>query len=409
MFGVSLYEHSSRLLNCFDFVVIREDEIYDLLEVGSQVIIINICLPEHFLRVEGAVNVGYFFWETEKFPLMSFWLAHLKLMDRIWSPSTWQSAFMREVTGRTEIPVVPWPQSTPKRREALNSVLTNVRAHREMNLAQLQNYHLRASPPGRWEDEKAAEARAFEAGVDNRFDPVLSPSIADIIELPGDRFLSVQTDAPRKGLAMLFTAWLQFKKSAGGRDAKLLIKLSSIDVSADLYRVHFHTSLALRRARQRMQIEESGVRFVYERLDDEQLEMLLLSSDALVSATYGEGFGGPIAEALIHGVPVIAPNHTSAVDLLGEDYPLAVASAPHSIALWQNIPIYSPSAVWHIADDRSFAEKLNQFAKMREESRREVAARARETLLARAGVAAASQIIANEFEIISGIWPGIPK
>lgn len=405
LFGVSLYEDARRRHNAFDHLVIGEEEILQFVSEGGEVIVVNACLPDHFYYAAGAINVGYFFWETEKFPPTAFWPAKLKLMDRVWAPSSWQSEFMREITQRDDIPVIPWPQLASETPDAAASAeLAPVRAHREMTLDELRNYHLRASPPGRRETEKIAEQRAFESGVDHRFDPGRSPSVTEMFTSRSDIFLAVQTDAPRKGLPILLTSWLLFKQRPEGKRAKLLIKLSSLDVAADLYRIHFHASLALLRAKERFGVADSEVWFIYDRLDNEQLEALIASSDALISATYGEGFGGPIAEALIHGVPVIAPNHTSLRDILGDDYPLSVKTEKYALALWQNISIYSASSTWHLPDERHFAEQLARFAAMSRKARKQAGVKARDGLLQRAGIEAVRRLVADEFEKISRLW-----
>ncbi|MCX7899303.1 MAG: glycosyltransferase [Methylocystis sp.] len=327
-------------------------------------------------------------------------------MDRIWAPSSWQRDFMRELMHCDDIPVIPWPQLEAKTPDAAaRSLLAPVRAHRAMNLDELRNYHLRASPPGEREAEKIAEQRAFESGVDHRFDPGRSPGVLDMLSSRYDTFLAIQTDAPRKGLPILLTSWLLFKQRPEGKRAKLLIKLSSLDVSADLFRIHFHASLALLRAKERFGVEETDVSFIFDRLDDGQLEALIASCDALISATYGEGFGGPIAEALIQGVPVIAPNHTSLHDLLGDGYPLAVKSEGYALALWQNISVYSASSTWHLPDERHFADQLTKFAAMSRKARKQIGARARESLLQRAGFDATGRLVAEEFRKISQLWP----
>lgn len=402
IFGVSLYEDARRRQNTFNHIVIGEEDIPQCVSDGGEVIIVNVCLPEHFYYAAGAINVGYFFWETEKFPPTGFWLAKLKSMDRVWAPSSWQSNFMREITGRVDIPVIPWPQVAAATPDAVaRARLAPVRAHHAMTLDELRNYHLRASPPGMREVEKVAEQRAFESGVNHRFDPGRSPSVTEILNSHSGKFLAVQTDAPRKGLPILLTSWLLFKRRPEGKRAKLLIKLSSLDVGVDLFRIHFHASLAVRRAKERFGVAEPGVSFIYDRLDNEQLEALLASSDALISATYGEGFGGPIAEALTHGVPVIAPDHSSLHDLLGDDYPLAVRSEGHALELWQNISVYSSSSIWHLPDESHFADQMAKFAAMSRKARKQMGLRTRDGLLRRTGFEAASRLVAEEFERIS--------
>jgi glycosyltransferase involved in cell wall biosynthesis len=269
-----------------------------------------------------------------------------------------------------------------------------------MTLAQARNYHLRIQPPGVNSLEKDAEERDFQNGWSDRFDPGASPLLNDIAATEGDAFLCIQTDAVRKGLPVLLASWMAFRKTPEGAKAKLIIKLSTIDVYADFFRVHFLASLAHNAAARRAGIVETGVWFVNERMSEEQIQALFFSCDAYCTATYGEGFGGPIAEALLLGKPVLSPTHTSIIDLLGAEYALAIDSAPHVLALWRNIPIYSPSTVWHIPSDASFTATLCRFSRMTRQERQALAAKAQEGLLARTGAQKVNAVLKQEFDDI---------
>lgn len=404
--GISLHGHASRRFNRFDHRVVTERELAELVADGFDVVHVNVTTPDHFAHVTGATNIGYFFWETDKFPRDAFWLPRLKFMDRLWAPSTWQGALMRRTTGHDDIPVVPWPQPDhpvdgAALLRALDDGLASVRVHREMSRDELANYVLRASPPGVRDDEKRIEEDEHCAGASHRFDPGLGGVVPELFARPGDTFLAIQTDAPRKGLPVLLSGWCRFKRSRAGKTAKLLIKASSLDVHADFYRTHFEFSLAVNQAKQRFGLDRPDVYFVYDRLTDLQLAALTKSSDALVSATFGEGFGGPIAEALILGVPVITPNHTSLRDLVGDDYPLAVASEPHVLALWHNLPTYSQSSTWYVPDEDSLVGRFEQFAALSKTERARLAARARRALLDHAGVGAVRRVVFQEMKRLS--------
>lgn len=398
VFGVSLHEHEKRRKNPLDFPVISDAELCQN-PLFQEAVVLNVCLPDDFVRVAGAFNIGYFFWETEAMPSFRFWKAQMTAMDRIWAPSRWQSEFLREATGRPEIPVIPWPLEMEGPPTCMDEdSLSQIRAHAAMTSAELDNYLVRSAPEGTRAREKDLEAMDHAAGRSARFDPGRSPTFGALDEGAGDLFVAVQTDAARKGMPLLLASWMQFKSSPAGRDAKLVVKMSPLDVGADLYRTHFHASLAVQRAARRCRVDRPDIWFVHDRLGHGEMRALLRAADALVTATMGEGFGGPIAEALMEGTPVIAPRHTSIRDLLNEGYPLIVESEPHVLKLWNNIDVYSASSRWHIVDDTSFVDCLERFARLSKSARRVVAEDARDALLAHAGGLAVSQTVGVELE-----------
>jgi glycosyltransferase involved in cell wall biosynthesis len=403
LLGLSIHDHIVRRLNAFDFPVIRTRDLLDLRDLAGA-LVVNVCLPDEFLHNVSTFNIGYFFWETEKPPIDRSWKVHMSLMDRLWAPSHWQSRYIQNLMGGIHIPVVPWPQVDVKQQTHPDPyMLSCFRSHPAMLREQLHNFLIRSAPPGFNDRAKRREYEEFTAGINNRFNPSDSPSLSDILQRGGDTYLAVQTDAPRKGLSLLLNCWLLFKRCPEARDAKLIVKLSSLDVDADLFRLHFHSSLALSRATERIGVNAPDVWFVYDRFDAAQFNQLLSSCDAYITATMGEGFGGPLAEALIHEVPVIAPAHTSCGDILGTDYALAVQAEPHVLALWNNISLYSPSSIWHVVEDASFVECLQRFTAMSSAERRHLALTAKQHLLQRTGIKTVESIIATE---LHSIFPG---
>ncbi len=406
IFGVSLHEHEHRRLNDFLFPVVRDDDVLSIAFRGA--VILNICLPNEFLHVRDAYNIGYFFWETDKLPLNKAWKAHLSLMDRLWAPSVWQSLFLQGLTGDADVPVIYWPQNETERPQADASSVRDLHAHTAMSMQQLDNYLMRVTPPEIREIEKYVEEQAFASGDGHRFDPDRSALLSSVLDSPGDVYLAVQTDAARKGLPLLLTAWLLFKRRPEAATAKLVIKLSSLDVTADMYRTHFHSSLAVQRAVGRIGGDTAaGIYFVYDRLSDGQLHALLDASDALVSASLGEGFGGPLAEAFLLGIPVIGPAHTSCVDILGERYEFTVKSEGHRFKLWNNIDIYSPSSTWNVIDDAAFVACLSKFAKTSTGDRDAICLEAKRRLLQKVSIAAVSAAIFNELLALTEAFKSI--
>jgi hypothetical protein len=321
-------------------------------------------------------------------------------MDRLWLPSTWQANVLRKHSRHQEIPIVPWPQhSEPAAVDADLTRLSGVGANPPMTLDQLASYRTRVAPPGEREAEKRREEAQARADPTSRYEPARARSLAEVLPSYWTRFLAIQTDAPRKGLPLLLAAWFSYLSEAAGR-ACLIIKTSSLDVGADVHRQHFHNSLAVRRAATRWREASPNVFFVYDRLSDVQLSDLTLSCDAMVSASMGEGFGGPIADALLHERPVIAPRHTSLADLLPSDYPFAVRYETRPLKLWLNIPIYSPSSPWRVIDEQHMAEVMGEVAAARPSELRMVARAARAHLLAATEMKIVTQKLASEFALL---------
>ena len=108
------------------------------------------------------------------------------------------------------------------------------------------------------------------------------------------------------------------------------------------------------------------------------MQHLFRRCDAFVSATFGEGFGGPIVEALQQGCPVIVPRHTGIVDLVAADYPLTIRTQSAIVGLMGGIPAYPPSSNWHIPVPGAISQKLQEFAAMPARTRAKIAMDARD-------------------------------
>ena len=79
-----------------------------------------------------------------------------------------------------------------------------------------------------------------------------------------------------------------------------------------------------------------------------------------VSLTHGEGYGRPLQEATMVGLPVIASNWSGHLDFLDENYSVLVGGelkqVPKSV-VWENIII--PESQWFNADESQFGRALD--------------------------------------------------
>ena len=81
---------------------------------------------------------------------------------------------------------------------------------------------------------------------------------------------------------------------------------------------------------------------------------------AFVSLTHGEGFGRPLLEATMVGLPVIASNWSGQVDFLNTDKSLLLPGTLQQVpknVVWKDIII--PESKWFVADESNFYKTLN--------------------------------------------------
>jgi hypothetical protein len=187
-------------------------------------------------------------------------------------------------------------------------------------------------------------------------------SVRDLFSCYQHVFFAIQTDVPREGLPVLAAAWADHVTRASGRSC-LLVRYTSIHVSRTSQDSHVDFSRKLLSAFDHAASSrdlDMHAYVIHDRLSDEVLWQIMRQSRALVSATFGEGYGGPIADAIQMCVPVIAPRHTALANFLPPNYPLIVRSEPFRGTLLGNLFEYSPSAQWHVPDALHLARLLDQ-------------------------------------------------
>ena len=81
---------------------------------------------------------------------------------------------------------------------------------------------------------------------------------------------------------------------------------------------------------------------------------------SMVSFTHGEGFGRPLLEATMTGLPVIASNWSGQVDFLDIDNSILVGGSLKQVpkaAVWKNIIL--PESKWFVIDENQAYKTLN--------------------------------------------------
>jgi glycosyltransferase involved in cell wall biosynthesis len=97
------------------------------------------------------------------------------------------------------------------------------------------------------------------------------------------------------------------------------------------------------------QIKLPPIYFLHGDLSDEEMNYLYNHPKikSMVSFTHGEGFGRPLLEATMTGLPVIASNWSGHTDFLDEEYCVLLGGTTDNIppgAVWENVLI--PESQW---------------------------------------------------------------
>ena len=343
VFGVDLHPNPKDCQEHFPGELISDDEVFRLaLSHDRHVSIVNNTSPEGYIYFPGAVNIGTFYWETAAMPYGLRWSELITSMDFHWAKTTFHQSFLKHCGLAEEAPLIAWPfdfaarqASTPERLDRIT--LTYVE---------------------RLEDDASG----------------LAVSAAAVPRLGAPVLLSVSSMAPRKGLPILLSEWRDHV-AAGGAGV-LLLKLRPI---------HNHRLPSDMGTAVADLLKEMGYRvgdlariaYTFQDLQAEDVRELYRLSDGYVTATYGEGFGGPVVEALVLGRPIIAPRHSSLADLLPPGYPLEVECRHLRVGLAGNSPIYPHASSWSLPVRGSLVRAFAAFANMSQERRHQVMAQAR--------------------------------
>ena len=326
------------------FEAIEDGRALDRAAHAAPTILFNYCIPDQFVRHPRAYNAGCFYWETDRFHPQLEWPAHLTLMDGLWLPSPHMRAVVERYKYQGRIFDYPWPQFDDQRpnraAQASACPLDDRGLARPRVRAAL---HLAAKASRRFNLDRPAFRR-----LQDRY--VLKDS-ASIRELTGGKpyYLSIFQAVPRKGLPILISEWLSFKKATGS-DAWLVLKLSNIDLRRTDLDLYERTLQLLQRlgTSQGLSPEQAQVALSLGYLDEASMESLYSGCKAVISTSLGEGFGGPVAEAAFRALPVISPRHTSLRYLVPENYPFTLGCDELNVALTDQLSVYPLSAHWGV-------------------------------------------------------------
>tara|TARA_Y100000593_G_scaffold69546_1_gene127733 strand:+ start:1574 stop:2947 length:1374 start_codon:yes stop_codon:yes gene_type:complete len=105
-----------------------------------------------------------------------------------------------------------------------------------------------------------------------------------------------------------------------------------------------------------------NIYLLYGDLEDKEMNQLYNHPKVktMISFTHGEGFGRPLLEATMTGLPVIAPNWSGHLDFLDEEYCILLSGELNKVpqsAVWENIII--PESEWFTVDEVETSKVLD--------------------------------------------------
>lgn len=139
-------------------------------------------------------------------------------------------------------------------------------------------------------------------------DPAAQVSLPELAELRSTRFLHISSAFPRKGVDVLLRAW--FEEFTGADDVTLVLKTFP----------NPHNEVAAHLEALRSEFADPPhVVWIDRDLDREQIDGLYAVASCYVHAARGEGFGLPVAEAMLARVPVVSVASTGLADFVSSD------------------------------------------------------------------------------------------
>jgi glycosyltransferase involved in cell wall biosynthesis len=189
------------------------------------------------------------------------------------------------------------------------------------------------------------------------------PELAELADLRPFRFLNIGSAFPRKGVDVLLRAY--FGAFSGSDPVSLVLKTfpnphNNVGELLDGLRTDHP--------------DPPDVRWIDRDLPDHELRRLYAVASCYVHTSRGEGFGLPLAEAMLAAIPVIAVTHSGPADFCSDD---TVLTVPYELGPAAS-HLSTPGSVWAEPDVDALAKQLRFMAEHGDEPEvRERAERAR--------------------------------
>jgi glycosyltransferase involved in cell wall biosynthesis len=363
--GVDIHHASDRPFEHFPYPLALEAEARGLTGSAESALVLSFTTPDHYAQYPRAVNVGLTFWETDRLPwqgeAVSGWVDHANAMDALWLPSTNTKRVFEKAGVSVPIRVIPWPIQIPNRvspglpdgevykldRDSpVSAVLARVGSFREDRFRWT-----------RW------ATRALGRRAQGVFLQRLRISARKLARPPKRTFLCVAQDVPRKGLLLLLSEWMEFKRHEQAARWRLILKTTPIDPQKPRFDFVLRFWWQVHALKYQLRLPRADVTLWTGDLSDAEFHRLVANTDAHVAPSLGEGFCGPAALALGLGKPLVAPRHTAFADYLPGDYRYCFESRPvHLRFVNDPLDVYDPASTWNVPEPFALAAALRRLA-----------------------------------------------
>jgi glycosyltransferase involved in cell wall biosynthesis len=401
LIGVDIHFSSDRPFEPFPFPLVSELEAQRMADQADLALVLSFTTPDRYRCYRNAVNVGLTFWETDRTPLACAerpsWSALANRMDALWTPTSHTREMFERAGVDVPVRIIPWPITMP--------------CVGDSTLPEGTVYDLDRSP---WFARRLVNLARFREDqfgwaqwLARNVGPLAAKSVlaglrspAEAIPRPRDHaLLCVAQDVPRKGLPLLLSEWMEFKRQAEAAPWSLILKTSSVDAAIPLFDLVSYFWEHVQGLKRQLHVVHAGVYLWAEDLANADFERLLGNTLGMITGSLGEGFCGPAAHALALRKPLVAPSHTGLADYLVEDYPYTFATRPTNLTFIRDpLKIYHPASTWHISEPYALAGALTRLAIDTPRRRAEACARAYTYLNRFCGPARVRQLLARELQ-----------
>jgi glycosyltransferase involved in cell wall biosynthesis len=401
LIGVDIHYSPLRPPERFPYPLASEQQARRLASEADFALVLSFTTPDRYARYGQAVNIGLTFWETDRLPLVCaerpHWAGYANQMGALWAPST-HTKTMFEAAGVTvPIRVIPWPiAAPPSAPEGLPEgevYELDRRPWFARGLASMARFCEERFGWSRWLTQHAAPAAGKRLLAGLRISSRRIPSPQQ------NALLCVAQDVPRKGLALLLSEWMEFKRQADAERWLLILKSSPVDPAkprAEFVLRFWEQAQALKR---QLLVRQAGVYLWTGDLSGDNFHQLLANTFGQVSSSLGEGFCGPAALALAARKPLVAPRHTAFSDYLVEDHPYSFVSRPVALGFAHDpLGVYHPASTWNLPEPYAVAGALTRLALDTPERRKEACDRAYAHLQAWCSPGKVQRLLAQELQ-----------
>lgn len=357
--GVDLHFNTTRSETKFCGGIVSENVAMTLASHKPDNVILHAVLPNQIMRYPKNLNFGWWFWETDVLPSNSDWIERINSLDHLFVPSPWQAEVLKRLNLRIPVSVVPWPHWELDLEETPGAVPSSERQNVLLYSPWSKDVYEKTLSIDHMFGDKNTNHRKKKELVQNKLYLLNSQrtDIQTVLKKYDRYYFAVQSDAPRKGLPALISEWCRYCRE-NSRSSALLIRFSCLNVNYDkTVAMQRFTEIALNASRGAAGL--SNVYVILDHLDDSDLTALYKGSVATISATYGEGFGGTIVEALQSGCIPISPRHTACAQLVPEGSVISYPSIPYVGKLIDQLPLQPASGSWHLPVPGAIAETMN--------------------------------------------------